>query len=159
MSEKPAELLYKTLVADVSPEGDVRFDNWAEFYLKEGHQEIFVRSTVSNHEGGYSDVVATFPATPGLVQLLRSYAVMQKNDLYDVRAHPEYRRMYHNLSEVQERCTRQEQEIRDLKAAVFNLTSARSAIVEELEEMTEQYEEARDLADRLQDELLEKGSE
>lgn len=75
------------------------------------------------------------------------------------RAHQEYQQMLLNLTNTQERCTRQEQEIRDLKAAVFSLTSARSAIVEELEEMTEQYEEARDRADRLQDELLEKGSE
>ena len=75
------------------------------------------------------------------------------------RAHPEYQQMLLNLTNTQERCTRQEQEIRDLKAAVFNLTSARSAVVEELEEMTEQYEEARSRADGLQDELLVRGSE
>lgn len=70
------------------------------------------------------------------------------------RAHPEYQQMLLNLTNTQERCTRQEQEIRDLKAAVFNLTSARSAVVEELEEMREQYEEERSRAESLQDEVL-----
>ena len=79
------------------------------------------------------------------------------------RAHPEYQQMLLNLTNTQERCTRQEQEIRDLREKVRNLchetTDMETAHATELEEMREQYEEARDRANRLQDELLEKGSE
>ena len=80
-------------------------------------------------------------------------------ELVVLRAHPEYQQMLSNLTNTQERCTRQEQDIRDLKAAVFSLTSARSALAEELEEMTERYEDARCSVDRLQWELLERESE
>lgn len=75
------------------------------------------------------------------------------------RAHPEYQQMLLNLTNTQERCTRQEQEIRDLREKVRNLcheiTDTETAHATELEEMREQYEEARDRADRLQDELTD----
>lgn len=79
------------------------------------------------------------------------------------RAHPEYQQMLLNLTNTQERCTRQEQEIRDLREKVRNLcheiTDTETAHATELEEMREQYEDERSRADRLRDELLEKGSE
>ena len=79
------------------------------------------------------------------------------------RAHPEYQQMLLNLTNTQERCTRQEQEIRDLKMQrremEMEIATAHASVVDDLEEMRDRYEEARDRADRLQDELLEKESE
>lgn len=74
------------------------------------------------------------------------------------RAHPEYQQMLLNLTNTQERCTRQEQEIRDLREKVRNLcheiTDTETAHATELEEMREQYEEERSRAESLQDEVL-----
>lgn len=79
------------------------------------------------------------------------------------RAHPEYQQMLLNLTNTQERCTRQEQEIRDLKMQrremEMEVATAHASVVDDLEEMRDRYEAARDRADRLQDELLEKESE
>lgn len=75
------------------------------------------------------------------------------------RAHPEYQQMLLNLTNTQERCTRQEQEIRDLREKVRNLcheaTDMETAHATELEEMRERYEDERSRANRLQDELTD----
>lgn len=75
------------------------------------------------------------------------------------RAHPEYQQMLLNLTNTQKRCTKQEQEIRDLREKVRNLcheaTDMETAHATELEEMREQYEDERSRADKLQDELVD----
>ena len=122
-----------------------------------------LRASMSVHDNGVELVVPegehglppeAVPSSP-LVKDRDTTAVA----LVVLRAHPEYQQMLSNLTNTQERCTRQEQEIRDLKAAVFSLTSARSALAEELEEVTERYEDARCSVDRLQWELREMESE
>jgi hypothetical protein len=70
------------------------------------------------------------------------------------RAHPEYQQMLRNLTNTQERCTRQEQEIRDLRAAVFNLTSAWGEAVKDLVEMEEKYELERIKVSVQEDEIM-----